>query len=205
MPLRNRVTPFGDIVALPGRGTMMGNRGVLHDGSQRIVRPWQVRRWIACLVEFRGRRRQVMQPNRYTELFFLDEAAAFSAGHRPCAECRNADYRRFRDLWHRVLGLPADADGMDAVLHRERVSPTGRVIYREKLAALPDGAYVALDEAAWLVWGKHLYAWSDAGYTARRSRPAEGDAVVLTPRSVVRLFAAGYLPNVALAHAPNVE
>jgi hypothetical protein len=203
--LRNRVTPFGEIVAVPGRGAMMGNRGVLHDRSQRIVRPWQVRRWIACLVEFRGRRRTVMQPNRYTELFFLDEAAAFSAGHRPCAECRNADYRRFRDLWQRVVGLPADADAMDAVLHRERVSSTGKVTYREKLAALPDGAYVALDEAAWLVWGKQLYAWSDAGYTARRSRPASGDAVVLTPRSIVALFAAGYLPTVALAQAPTVE
>src|SRR5262245_37465472 len=99
MPLQNRVTPFGEIVAVPERGTLMGNRGVLHNDAGRIVRSYQVRRWIACRTTFRGRRRQLLQPHSYTELFFLDEATAFAAGHRPCAECRHTDYQRFKTAW----------------------------------------------------------------------------------------------------------
>src|SRR5215472_744230 len=99
MPLRNRVTPFGEIVATPARGTMMGNRGILHTADRRIVRDWQVRRWIACRLEFRGRHRQVMSPGTYTELFFLDEAAALADGHRPCAECRYTDFKAFQSIW----------------------------------------------------------------------------------------------------------
>jgi hypothetical protein len=98
VPLQNRVTPYGEIVALPDRGLVMGNRGILHDDARHIVRSWQVRRWIACRIAFRGRRRQLMQPHSYTELFFLDEATAFSAGHRLCAECRHADYQRFKGV-----------------------------------------------------------------------------------------------------------
>src|SRR5437867_3840935 len=121
VPLRNRVTPFGEIVALPGRGTLMGNRGILHDTAQSIVRDSQVRRWIACRLEFRGRHRDIMTPGSWTELFFLDEAAALAAGHRPCAECRRADFVRFQDAWRHVYSdtLPT-ADVMDARLHAER-------------------------------------------------------------------------------------
>src|ERR1700694_3932569 len=117
MPLPNRVTPFGEIVAAPGRGLLTGNRGILHDPDRTIVRDSQVRRWIACRVEFRGRHRDIMTPGSWTELFFLDEATALAAGHRPCAECRHADYRRFQSAWQ-----PADAtsaDAMDAILHAE--------------------------------------------------------------------------------------
>ncbi len=121
MPLQNRVTPFGEIVAESGRGLFMGNRGILHDDDRRIVRRWQGRRWITCLTEFRGIRRVVMRPHSYTELFFLDEATALGAGHRPCAECRRADFRRFRDLWQACHGLPVNADIMDAVIHHERI------------------------------------------------------------------------------------
>src|ERR1051326_3974607 len=99
MPLRNRVTPFGEIVAIPARGTLMGNRGILHDAQRNVVRDWQVRRWIACRLEFRGRHRAVMQPRHYTELFFVDEAAALADGHRPCAECRFEDYHKFQTVW----------------------------------------------------------------------------------------------------------
>ena len=99
MPRRNRVTPLGEIVAVPERGTYFGNRGVLHDEGGRIRRPWQVRRWLICLLEFKGRHRAVMTPNRYTELFFLDEATGLAAGHRPCAECRRARFLAFRDAW----------------------------------------------------------------------------------------------------------
>ena len=107
MPLQNRVTPFGEMVAVAARGTLTGNRGVLHDAEQRIVRDWQVRRWIACRLEFRGRWRPVMPPGRWTALFFLDEATALAAGHRPCAECRHADYQRFRTAWSIAHPWPA--------------------------------------------------------------------------------------------------
>ena len=192
MPLHNRVTPFGELIAAAGRGLLMGNRGVLHDEARRIVRPWQVRRWIACRIEFRGRHREIMQPRRWTELFFLDEATALSAGHRPCAQCRYADYQRFRALWQTTHGAPADADAMDRVLHAERLDGRRKRTYRAPLAALPDGAYVALAGAAWLVHERELLAWSDSGYAERRARPLRGEADVLTPRSIVALLAAGY-------------
>src|SRR5258708_7428356 len=121
MPLQNRVTPFGGLVAVEGRGLLMGNRGILHDEARRIVRPWQVRRWIACVTTFRGRRRQVMRPHSYTELFFIDEATAFAAGHRPCAECRHADYQHFKATWAAAHGEPASASQMDDVLHADRL------------------------------------------------------------------------------------
>jgi hypothetical protein len=194
-PLQNRVTPFGTIVALPGRGVMMGNRGVLHDDRQRVVRRSALRRWIACVTEFRRRRRTVMEPRRYTELFFLDEATAFAAGHRPCAECRNRDYKRFRHLWEACHG-PAGANAIDERLHRERLDGKTKRTYRADLATLPDGTYVVLDAAAWLVWGGDLLEWSDAGYQRRRPRPTRGAVDVLTPPSIVAIFAAGYTPAI---------
>jgi hypothetical protein len=196
LPLQNRVTPYGEVVALPGRGLMMGKRGILHDDARRVVRQWKVRRWIACVLEFRGRHRRMMQPNRYTELFFLDEAAAMSAGHRPCAECRREDYRRFQTLWKACLGTPTDADGMGARIHADRLDGKRKRTYRDAVAGLPDGAYVALDGAAWLVCGDRLRQWSDAGYARTRARPTRGEVDVLTPRCLVGLLAAGYRPMV---------
>ena len=191
------MTPFGDIVAIRERGLMMGNRGILHDNERRIVRPWQVKRWIACVLEFRGRHRTVMLSRRYTELFFLDEATAFAAGHRPCAECRHADYVRFRDLWIRCHGEPVSADIMDERLHRERLDDrrTKRV-YRSDLARLPDGAFIALDGRAWLVLGDSLHGWTPGGFAERRTRPTHGDVDVLTPQSAVTILAAGYRPSI---------
>jgi hypothetical protein len=196
MPLQNRVTPFGEIIALEERGLVMGNRGVLHDAQRRIVRSSQVRRWIACRIEFRGRRRTIMAPKRYTELFFLDEATAFSAGHRPCRECRYVDYQRFRSLWESCRGGPASADSMDTQLHHERRNGRTKRTYRSDIGELPDGTYVALDGDAWLVWGDELLAWSGAGYANRRPRPARMDVDVLTPGSIVAVLAAGYRPSV---------
>lgn len=195
MPLCNRVTPFGEILALSGRGTLTGNRGILIDDTRRIVRRWQTKRWIACRLSYKGIRRKVMQPHAWTELFFLDEAAALAAGHRPCAECRRDDYRRFRDLWDRHVSSPSSADAMDAVLHRQRVDGRTKRTYRDDVSSLPDGAFVAFDGAAWLVRGSHLYAWSDAGYTACRPR-FRGEADVLTPRAIVTILRAGYEPAV---------
>ncbi|MGA8535232.1 MAG: hypothetical protein WB615_14080 [Candidatus Tumulicola sp.] len=196
MPLQNRVTPFGDVVALPGRGLVMGNRGVLHDDARRIVRPFQVRRWIACRTEFRGRKRAIMRPHSYTELFFLDEAAAFGAGHRPCAECRHADYQRFRAAWEACYGAPAKADDIDARLHRDRLDRGKKRTYRARLSELPDGTYVAFGERAWLLWGDEIFAWSDSGYSSRTPRLGHVAADVLTPESIVAILRCGYRPTV---------
>jgi hypothetical protein len=197
MPLQNRVTPYGDIVALPGRGLLTGNRGVLVDDARRIVRPWQVKRWIACVLHVPGRRRALMQPRRWTELFFLDEAAAFAAGHRPCAECRNAAYKRFKGLWISCYGEPAGADDMDAVLHADRITATRtKRTYAARAGDLPDGAYAVLDGAAGLVRDGRLHVWSDAGYTARVALPGKAEVEVLTPRAIVGILRAGYTPEV---------
>src|SRR3954449_4293664 len=124
MPKQNRVTPFGEIIAIPERGTFMGNRGVLHDAEGRIRRAWQLQRWIVCVLEFRGRQRTVMAPGRYTELFFLDEATALAAGHRPCAECRHARFLDFCNAWGKAnpgegrRSRPT-ADEIDRRLHAE--------------------------------------------------------------------------------------
>src|SRR5579884_1133564 len=197
MPLRNRATPFGEIVADPGRGTLMGNRGILHDAEGRLVRDSQVRRWIACRLEFRGRHRQLLQPGSYTELFFLDEAAAFAAGHRPCAECRHADYRRFQSVWRQLHPEHGGgADAIDAQLHIERrAGPWRKRTHTAPLATLPDGAYIALDNRAWLVLGAELLAWSCGSYLEARPRAREALVTVLTPPSLVRVLARGYLPQ----------
>ena len=195
MPLQNRVTPRGEIVVTSERGTLTGNRGVLHDASQRIVRPWQLVRWIACATEFRGRWRPVMAPNRWTELFFLDEATALAAGHRPCAHCRHADYQRFRRAWSEARGVaPALAEAIDRVLHDDRlIGRHEKRTYPARRADLPDGTMVMLDGEAWLVLGDELVRWSFAGYGARRP-DAPALLEVLTPRSVVAALTVGYVP-----------
>jgi hypothetical protein len=200
MPLQNRVTPLGEIVAVPERGLLMGNRGILHDENRRIVRAWQVRRWIACVTEFRGRHRQVMRPHSYTELFFLDEATAFAAGHRPCAECRHADYQRFKAAWAAWSGSQMSAEQMDDVLHSDRVQGRGaqqrQRTYQADIGTLPDGTFIRLDGVPWLIWRGRLLAWSAGGYVARRALPTAGSVKVLTPRSLVGVLAAGYQPMV---------
>ncbi len=164
---------------------MMGNRGRLHDERRRIVRFTQVPRWLACVLEFRGRKRRVMRPGYYTELFFLDEATALSAGHRPCAECRSRDYRRFRSFWETLFGAPATAGTIEhARLDEERRDGDVKRTHRAGVATLPDGTYVAVDGVAWLVAGDALLAWSPHGYTRRSERPRDGDVDVLTPRSI---------------------
>jgi hypothetical protein len=191
MPLQNRVTPLGDLVADPARGLVYGNRGCLHDASGRIRRRYVGERWIACRLEFKGwHRSPLLQPGRFTELFFLDEATAFAAGHRPCALCRREDYDRFQA----ILG-PAGADAIDAQLHGERTGPRRET----RVGDLPDGAFVLLDGDPWLVRGTELLRWAPAGYTERRPRPG-GRAVVVTPPSLVAVLGSGWSPLVPLFH-----
>lgn len=205
MPRRNRITPLGEIVAAPERGTYFGNRGVLHDEGGRIRRPWQVRRWLNCLLEFKGRHRAVMTPNRYTELFFLDEATGLAAGHRPCAECRRGRFLAFRDAWAAGsrYGLKTDnirAGTIDDRLHAERVGPDrSKRTFRAKLDDLPDGVFVTLGEwegESYLIRGDMLLAWSPGGYRGPQKRLRGVLATVLTPRSTVRAIRAGYEPEV---------
>ena len=165
MARRNRVTPFGELVADPGRGLVYGNRGCLHDEHGLIRRRFAGRRWIACRLEFRGwRRSPLLQPGRFTELFFLDEATAFAAGHRPCALCRREDYLRFGELWRNRHPGQSGADAVDLQLHGERVDPgtRGQRHHDVPLDELPDGAFVAAGRAAWLVVGGELLRWTPA-------------------------------------------
>ncbi len=201
MPLRNRVTPLGELVADPARGLVYGNRGCLHDDEGRIRRQYQVKRWIACRLEFKGRRRSpLQQPGRYTELFFLDEATAFAAGHRPCAECRREAFVRFTALW-RSLHDETGADTIDARLHEERVDKTtgGRRLDTAAMNALPDGAFVLHDGIAKVVVGSELLTWSPAGY-AERERRTRGPATVITPPSVLAILRAGWESDLPFLH-----
>lgn len=200
-PLQNRVTPFGEIIATPERGTFTGNRGILHDEARRLTgRRWTTHAWIICLLDFKGRQRTVMSPGTWTELFFLDEATALAAGHRPCGECRRADYQRFKACWIAGNGT-ATIHELDERLHRERVAPYGRakVTFQAQIGALPDGVMIALDGAAYLVWRDALWRWSAGGYSDPQPKPVDQAAAVLTPYSTVNAIRAGYVPVVALA------
>jgi hypothetical protein len=205
VPKQNRVTPFADLQAIPECGTMMGNRGVLHDADGRIRRAWQVQRWLVCVLEFRGRKRSVMRPGHYTELFFLDEATALAAGHRPCAECRRARFLTFCDAWGKAYPLESSSvrprvATIDARLHADRIaSDRSQRTFLEDVDQLPNGVFVTVakwDEQAYLVLGDQLLAWSPAGYGQPRPRPGGETVRVLTPASTVRTIRAGYTPEI---------
>jgi hypothetical protein len=162
MSLQNRVDPYGRLHAVNSRGAWMGNRGVLHNEAKKVVAPWRGKRWITCVLEFRGRKREVFTPGRYSELFFMDEASAYAAGHRPCAECRREDFNRFRAAW---TGPKASVDDIDAVLHAERaVKGGGKRTYDASVADLPDGTFVDLGGTPSLVHSGRLLPWTFEGY-----------------------------------------
>jgi len=203
MPLQNRVTPLGEIIADPARGLVYANRGCLHDENGRIRRRWNGRRWLACRLQFRGwHRGPLMQPGRFTELFFLDEATALAAGHRPCALCRREDYNRLRSLWGELHPGQAGADAIDVQLHGERITPGGRQQRHHdgRYDDLPDGAYVLHDGAPHLVRGAHLLRWTPAGYTVPLQRPDSGWVEVITPPSLLALLRMKWEPVVPLLH-----
>jgi hypothetical protein len=202
VPRPNRVSPFGDLVAVAERGLVYGNRGGLHDDSGRIRRRFAGRRWIACRLRFRdGHRSPLLQPGRFTELFFLDEATAFAAGHRPCALCRSADFRRFLELWTADHPGETKVDAVDRRLHTERLDEgrRGRRTHRAAYTELPDGAMVVIDREPWLVLGPELRRWTFGGYGETVARP-DGMAEVLTPPSLLNVLAAGWSGDVPLLH-----
>jgi len=202
--LQNRVDPYGNIIFTPARGAWMGNRGLLHDAQQHIRRPFRLKAWIICVLQFKGRHRPVMAPGQYTELFFLDEATALSAGHRPCAECRREDFNRFKAAW--IAGNPEYGFTMktpigqiDEVLHAERTGGP----HEEPIDALPDGTFVVFQNTPHLLYKGLLRKWSPEGYgdpvvptmgSGETDRPMR----VLTPASTVNAIRAGYCPQVGL-------
>ena len=201
MPLRNRVTPLGELVADPGRGLVYGNRGCLHDDEGRIRRRYAVKRWISCRLVFKDwHRAPLLQPGKFTELFFLDEATVFAAGHRPCALCRREDYDRFGALW-RELHDEGGADTIDERLHAERVDPETRAhrLHTAPLQELPDGAFVLQDGAPRLVLGHALLDWSPGGYLRVLPRP-RGRATLVTPPSLVEILRLGWVSALPLVH-----
>ena len=201
MPRQNRVNPFGEIIATQNRGMFMGNRGVLHDQEGRIQRAWHGKRWLVCVLEFRGRKRTVMSPRHYTELFFLDEATALAAGHRPCAECRRERFNAFRYAWRlEEYSHPPTADEIDNRLHTERLAPDKKKkVHLANLADLPNGVFVRMadwGENAYLVWNDRLLLWTAGGYSGQKKRPHDAKVVVLTPKSTVEAIRAGYVPEI---------
>ncbi|MFI5157597.1 MAG: hypothetical protein ACHQF4_01960 [Sphingobacteriales bacterium] len=202
--LQNRVDPQGNIIATSARGSWMGNRGQLHDKGKTIKRPFKLKAWLICLLEFNGRHRQIMAPGRYTELFFLDEASAFAAGHRPCFECRRQDYNRFKAAW--LKGNPKFGFNektsfieIDQILHGERIDQKGnKITHDANIKDLPDGAFILIDGEPYLLTNNCIYHWMPTGYESAQALPESATVTVLTPKSTLNAFCAGYRPQVAI-------
>ena len=197
-PLQNRVTPFGDLVGVPARGLFLGNRGGrFHSEAQTLkARRWASRQWICCVLDFKGRHREVWGRS-YTELFFLDEPTALSAGHRPCFECRRRDALAFATKWQSAFRLRSRprADEMDAALHQERLHGRVKRLHRRVADTLPDGSFVVSGEGAFAVRGKSLLHWTPQGYDGRQSRPRGVTVDVLTPPAILAVLLSGYEPH----------
>jgi hypothetical protein len=201
MPRQNRVRPDGRLVAVSDRGLLWGNRGSLHDADGTIIRYSRGKNWVTCALEFNGRRRTLMTPGHLTELFFLDEATALAAGHRPCGECRVVAYRAFKAACA-VAWPTADPDKslsakeLDERLHEDRLAAPGvKRTYQAPLASLPDGTMVEIAGDPWLVHGDDLLAWTTGGYRLHRKRTTMDGVTVLTPRMTVEALGSGYRPE----------
>jgi hypothetical protein len=202
MPLQNRVDPYGQLQAVEARGAFMGNRGILHNAEGHVIAAWRLRRWITCVLDFKGRRREVFAPHRYSELFFLDEATSLAAGHRPCAECRRSRFKEFSAAWaacspDHVVSQPLSADAIDRVLHSDRVRQGGgKKTYQAVLSTLPAGSIAEHEGRAYLIWAGKLRPWSFAGYGPAAGVLPATEVTVLTPKSIVQAIRAGFVPHV---------
>jgi len=199
MPLQNRVLPQGFIERHSARGTFMGNRGVLHGSNKELKRLFKTKAWIICMLEFKGRKRELMSPNAYTELFFLDEVTAFAAGHRPCAECRRSRYNEFRRAWmegNEWEGrLAIRAPEMDEVLHRERIEGDNKVTWSGRLLDLPHGTMFEFDQKSYAICDGDILEWSFDGYSKADPVTFPEEVDVLTPRSVVNVLSTEFRPE----------
>jgi hypothetical protein len=202
--LQNRVDPQGNVISTTARGAWMGNRGLLHDTGKQILRPFKLKAWLICLLEFKGRHRPVMAPNQYTELFFLDEATAFAAGHRPCFECRRDAANHFKSCW--LKGSPEygfsekiSIHEIDNVLHSERINQKQqKITFEANINDLPDGTFILVDDQPHLLVGKMIYRWTPSGYADGQSIDGDDYVNVLTARSTVNALLAGYQPQMAI-------
>ncbi|MEZ2337820.1 hypothetical protein AB6735_19385 [Mucilaginibacter sp. RCC_168] len=202
--LQNRVDPQGNIIKTSARGAWLGNRGQLHGDTQTILRPFKLKAWLICVLQFKDRHRQVMAPNLYTELFFYDEATAFSAGHRPCFECRRDDANRFKAAWlkgnpeygfdHKVL-----IGKIDEIIHEERIDKKGNKVTSEAaIEELPDGVFIQVSGEPYLLANNMIRHWTPFGYEQGAPLTASAKVTVLTPRSVVNAFRSGYRPQMGI-------
>ncbi|MEO1145464.1 MAG: hypothetical protein AAFY26_07690 [Cyanobacteria bacterium J06638_22] len=212
MPKQNRVNPFGELIATPARGTLMGNRGCLHNEAQAVRRPFARKEWIFCVLHYKDKqgkaiKRPIMRPGRYTELFFLDEATALTAGHRPCGYCLRQRFNEFAKRW--AAGNPKQADGhakapaplMDTVLHQERLDGAShqKQLHDYRLSEVPNGCMVLLpqeDRQPYLVAQHCLIPWHFEGYGQWVEKPKRLRVQVLTPPSILEAIRAGFQPNV---------
>jgi hypothetical protein len=198
VPLQNRVSPFATIEVYPARGLFMGNRGGrIHNADKKLQnRRWASRAWIYCVLQFKNRHRQVMLPNHYTELFFLDEVTALAAGHRPCFECQRARALELFAHHAEINGLKQriSAPAFDEIVHAARLNGREKRTSVLEISTLADGAMIAQDNIAWALRGGDLLAWSYSGYTSRKQRPATGRVEVLTPEPFLDILTAGYQP-----------
>lgn len=199
---QNRVTPTGEMIRTTARGTFMGNRGVIHNDNAEIKHIYKIKAWITCLLQFKGRRFEIMKPKRFTALFFLDEATSFAAGHRACNECRKEDFKKFKSLW--IKGNPEYDFNMktkiaeiDAIVHSERINSAGeKVTFEMDTSEIPDGSFVLMHSKPYLFFQSRLYLWTPHGYEIAIPLPSSPQLTVLTPKSVVKTFRAGYTPGI---------
>jgi hypothetical protein len=202
-PLQNRVNPSGQLIRTEARGAWMGNRGLIHNEHQQIIRQFRLKAWITCVLDFKGRQREVMSPRLYTELFFLDEATAFSAGHRPCAECRRTDFNRFKAAWIKgnplyMYDMKTPIGAVDEILQLERMGSVGnKIAYREPVENLPEGCFIEYNgKPCMVIRLNHVIGWTPFGYAGYIKVPAATEVSVLTPKSIVNTLRAGYLPQI---------
>lgn len=199
--LQNRVDPLGRFIETNARGLWMGNRGVIHKHKQ-ITKVFKHKAWITCVLEFKGRKRTVMTPDRWTELFFLDEATAFAAGHRPCFECRRDDAQRFKSCW--IKGNPVHNFSMttsinqiDAIMHGERIDDEKKkVIYQRISFDIPEGTFILMNDDPYVFTRGRLQRWTPFGYEDSVAVPEASILTILTPYSIVNAFRAGYVPQI---------
>ncbi len=195
MPRQNRVQPTSEILAHPARGAFMGNRGILHDEHGLTHRRWRHKAWVCCLTRFKGRKRPLMAPGHYTELFFHDEAVALAAGHRPCGECRRTACRAFLH----AAGHSGSISEFDTLLHAARAVPRRFAQHRyvARASTLPDGAFILTETGPALIWRDAVFPFRPSGYATPQPRPA-GHVTVLTPMPSLKALRAGYIPQIGL-------
>jgi hypothetical protein len=199
--LQNRVDPLGRFISTSARGSWMGNRGVIHKDKQ-IVRAFKHKAWITCALEFKGKHRTVMMPDRWTELFFLDEATAFAAGHRPCFECRKDDAKRFKSCW--IKGNPThnftmatSINQIDEIIHHERIDDNKeKVLHERMLVDIPEGTFILLNDEPYIFTQDKFHRWTPFGYENEIGIPEITTFAVLTPHSIVNALRAGYVPQI---------